>query len=445
MGLSGLDIYKKLPQDNCGDCGPPTCLAFAMQLAEGKASLDECPHVTDEAKAELDAAAAPPINLVEIGSEDTTQVELGNETELFRHDKRFFNKTGIAVKVSDQLEEEALKERLERVNDLQITRVGLVHDVRMLAVVNDSGAADQYLETLKKVVAGSDLALILVCEDPEVAAEALELVADRNPLLYGATVDNYQQLAALAEEHEVTLGVKGENLEELAELSQKVMDEGCKDLIIDSGARNTSQVLADQTQIRRQAVEKKFRPFGHPTITFTSKEDPASEMVQAGVYVAKYAGIVVIDQDLPKYVLPMLTVRQDIYTDPQKPVTVEPKLHEVGEVHEESPVIITTNFSLTYYSVEGDVGSVPSYILPVDTDGTSVLTAWAADKFSPKKIAEFMEETGVADKVSHKKVIIPGLVAVISGKLELESGWEVIVGPRESAGLRSFLKKEWSA
>ena len=458
MPLTGLDIYKQLPKTNCGDCGVPTCLAFAMKLAAKQASLEQCPHVTAEAKAALEGASAPPIRLVTIGVGEK-KLELGNETVLFRHDETFYHPTGVAVRVDASLPEAELAARVEQINRLSFVRVGQTIGVNLIAL-QDRGDPARFAAAAELAASKSDLPLILMSEDPAAMAGALEKVADRKPLLYAATGANWQEMAALAKQHGCPLAVRGERLENLAQLSEQAAGAGAADLVLDSGARQEQQVLADQTCIRRAALRRRFRPFGYPTITFTSASasakaasaaaagnDPGREIVQAGGYVAKYGGIVVLDGADPWQLLPLLTFRQNIYTDPQKPIQLEAGLYQVNSPEASSPVLVTTNFSLTYFTVEGDVeaSKVPSWIVVVDTEGTSVLTAWAAEKFTADTIAAAIQKTGVAEKVKHRKVIIPGYVAVLSGKLEDASGWEVLVGPRESSGIPKFLKGSWSS
>ncbi len=439
MGLTGLEIFKQLPKTNCKDCGQPTCLAFAMQLASGKASLDQCPHISDAAREALDSASAPPVALVKIGKGEK-ELQLGNETVLFRHDKRFEHPTGIAIAVNDT---DAVSDKVQQINKLVFDRVGQVHNVNLVAVVNSSGDAGKFADAVKTAQDNTDFPLVLVSEDPAAMEKALEIAGANNPLICGANASNLEAMVELAKKYDAPLVIKGANLEELASLVEK---SGYKKLILDSGAREVNKVLADQTQIRRQAL-KRFRPFGYPTITFADNPDPIQAVVDAGVYIAKYAGIVVMYTDNPADILPLITLRLNIYTDPQKPIAVESKLYEVGNPGPDSPVFVTTNFSLTYFCVQGDVeaGRIDAYILPVDTDGISVLTGWAAGKFTPEKITEMVNNCGIADKVSHRKLIIPGGVAVLSGKLQELSGWEVLVGPRESAGIPSFIKQRWSA
>jgi acetyl-CoA decarbonylase/synthase complex subunit gamma len=444
MGLTGLEIYKLLPKTNCKECGQATCLAFAMQLAAGKASLDQCPHVSDAAREALESASAPPVALVKIGTGEKEHV-LGHETVLFRHDKRFEHPTALAVTVSDT--DPDVAGRVQAINKLEFDRVGQIHAVSLVAVRNDSGDAAKFAAAVKTAQEHSRFALVLIAEDPAAMEQALEVAGAGKPLIYAATPANYEAMTALAKKYEAPLAVRAGDLNELADLVPKVTALGWKQLILDSGAREPHRVLADQTQIRRLAIQKRFRPFGYPTITFAEGPDPVQVVANAAVYIAKYAGVVVLPTADPADILALITLRLNIYTDPQKPIAVEPKLYEIGTPGPDSPVYVTTNFSLTYFCVAGDVEAsrVPAYILAVDTDGTSVLTSWAAGKFTPEKIAQAMQESGIADRVKHRKVVIPGGVAVLSGKLQEISGWEVLVGPRESAGIPSFVKQRWLA
>jgi acetyl-CoA decarbonylase/synthase, CODH/ACS complex subunit gamma len=442
MGLTGLEIYKQLPKTNCKECGSPTCLAFAMALASGKASLDACPYVSDEAKEALDSASAPPIKLVKIGAGDYV-VELGEETEIFRHDKRFFHPTGVAVLISDTEDVAAKAEKFEA---LEFHRVGLDFVTDLVAVKCDSGDAGKFKTAVETIAGKTKKAMILIAEDPGIMEAGLEVVADRKPLIYAATAANYEKMVALAKANSCPLAVKGEGLDATAELVEKIVALEYKELVLDSGARETSKVLADLTQFRRLAVRKKFRPFGYPTIAFTAKDNPGEEVVQAGVYMSKYADVVVLKAIEKQQLLPLLSWRQNLYTDPQKPVAVEAKVYAVGEATDESPVYVTTNFSLTYFIVEGEVEStrIPSRILSVDTGGVSVLTAYADNKFSAETITEAIKKSGLENMVKHRKLVLPGHVAVLKGALEEESGWEVIVGPREASGIIKFAKESFA-
>jgi acetyl-CoA decarbonylase/synthase complex subunit gamma len=444
MALTGLEIYRQLPRTNCGDCGVPTCLAFAMKLANKQASLEDCPHVSEEAKAALGAASAPPIRLVTIGTGDN-KLEIGNETVMFRHEETFHHPTGIAIEVDAAMSEAELTERVEKINELQFERVGQNIGVNLIAVRDGGSGAEGYAKAVEKISSMSQLPLILIADDSAVTAEALKVCANSKPLIYAATPDNYESIAQLAKENSCPLAVAAEGLEELASLTEKIKALGVEDMVLDSKAKDMVSVQSDLTHIRRLALRKTFRPLGYPAIAFTMPDDPIQEAAEATSYVAKYAGIVVMKNAEPWVVLPVLTMRQNIYTDPQKPIQMEPKVYPVGNVTNESPVLITTNFSLTYFSVEGEVEAsrIPAYILSVDTEGQSVLTAYAAEKFTAESVAAAIKKFDLDNLVGHKKAIIPGFVAVMSGALAEESGWEVLVGPREASGIPTYLKTMW--
>ncbi len=440
MGLTGLAIFKQLPKKNCKECGVATCMAFAMALAAGKASLDACPYVTDEAKEALDSASAPPIKTVKVGVGEK-EVVLGDETVMFRHDKTFYHPTGMGFVVADNDPE--LDAKIDAIADLQFDRVGQHYEIEFVTVENASGDAATFAAAAEKAAAKK--AVIL---NGEVAAleAALEKIAAEKPLLNAATADNYEAVTELAKKFEVPMVVKADGLEALEDLVNKVVALGYKELVLDPGSRQTAQVIADMTQIRRLAIKKTFRPFGYPTIAFTTEENAMDEAMQAVAYVAKYASIVVMKNAVKGLVLPILSWRQNLYTDPQKPVAVQAKLMEVGAVTADSPVYVTTNFSLSYYSVEGEVEAsrIPSYIIPIETDGTSVLTAWAAGKFGGEHLAAAIKEYDLDNKLNHKNIIIPGYVAVIAAKLKDESGWNVIVGPKEASGISGFAKENFA-
>ena len=445
MALTGIEIFKKLPKTNCGDCGVPTCLAFAMKLAAGQAELAACPHVSEQAKAELSEASAPPIRPLSVGTGDQA-LKLGGETVLFRHEKRFVSPTGIAVLVSDKMNDGEIDSRLKKFNDLKYERVGLKLEADLVAVKSESGDPGKFEALVKKVKERLDgKGVVLMSEDPNVLSAGAKAVADRKPLLYAATKANADAMAKLAKEISAPLAVKGANLDETAELATKLTAAGVKDLVLDAGARTPRKALEDQIVIRRAALMKKFRPLGFPTITFPCEmtPDPMMETLLASMLVAKYAGIVVLS-DLDGYSLfPLLVERMNIFTDPQRPMATSEGIYEIGGPNEKSPVLVTSNFSLTYFIVSGEIeGSrVPCWLLVKDTEGLSVMTAWAAGKFGADVIAPFVKKSGIADKVKHHKLIIPGYAAVISGELEEElPDWNILIGPREAGHIPAFLK-----
>lgn len=435
MGLTGLAIFKLLPKTNCGECGVPTCMAFAMALASGKATLSQCPYVSDAAKEALESATAPPIKLVKAGSGDKV-LEMGDEQVMFRHDKTFYHPTGVFIEVADT---DDVAAKVEEINALKFERVGQTYVVDGVAIKGTS--ADSFKKAVEAAAAKTDKVLLLICDDPAAMEAAASAVADRKPILYAATADNADKMVEVAKKIAAPLVVKGNGLDDTAALVEKVAA-SYKELIIDTGVRETSKVLADLTQIRRQAIKKRFRPFGYPTIAFTTEEDPYMEALQAQVYVSKYASVVVLKHVDLASLLTLFSWRENIYTDPQKPITVQPGIYAIGDVTADSPVYITTNFSLTYYTVATEIEAtrIPSYLIAFDTDGLSVMTAWAGGKFVGETVGPWLKDAEINQKVNHKKLIIPGGVAAIKGKVEELSGWEVMVGPRDSSGIGSFAK-----
>ena len=446
MGLSGLQIYKLLPKTNCKECGFPTCLAFAMKLAAKQAELSACPYISEEAKAALAAASAPPIRLITISS-DERKVEVGNETVMFRHEKTFYHPPGLMVRLKDTLPLEELKELASEVASYSVERVGMEFTVDGFAVENASGDAATFAQAVEALFEVTKMPLVLISRDAAAMEAALAKLDEAVPLLYAADEDNWQAMAELAKKHKVPLAVRGENgdLTQLANLVQQVRDTGVQDIVLDPGTRGPADSLISLTQLRRLALKKNFRLLGYPIITFPGEgaESEAEEAALAAQYIAKYAGFIVLDHFDPATIYPLLTLRLNIYTDPQKPIQVSPGVYEFHNPTPDSPLLTTTNFSLTYFTVAGEVegSGVPAWLLIVDTEGMSVLTGWAAGKFDAESIAKAVKTFNVEEKISHRKIIIPGFVAVISGDLEEElPGWEVLVGPREAINLPAYLK-----
>ncbi len=444
MALTGLDIFKLLPKTNCKKCGMPTCLAFAMQLAQKRAKLETCPEVSEEAKQKLAAAAAPPMRKIAFGSGDT-QVQTGQETVLFRHDEKFHSPTVVAVTVSDKLAGPALQERIKALKALQFERVGTHVGIRAAAVVNESGSPDTFAQVCAAVKDGTGLALILVTDSPQAMAAAVKQVGQSVPLLAGARANTAEAMAKIAKESGCPLVARAGSIEELADLSEKIKAAGVENIVLNLDAPALADQLYNLSRMRVLSLKKVFRPLGYPTLSFVSGGDASRQGAVAIGLACKYSGIVVLDTVEAGVLLPLLTAVMNIYSDPQKPVQVEPKVYAVGEPNENSPLMFTTNFSLTYYSLESDVEAsrVPSYILVVDTEGTSVLTAYSGDKLNEKVVAQAMQKNEVAKLVKHRKLIIPGYVAVMSGKLEEATNWEVLVGPRECSMLPKYLQDVW--
>jgi acetyl-CoA decarbonylase/synthase complex subunit gamma len=445
MALTGIQIFKLLPKTNCGECGVPTCLAFAMNLAAAKAELASCPYISAESKALLSEASAPPIRPVAIGSGDNV-VKIGGETVLFRHEKTFVNKPGLAIMISDTMPADEVAERIRRFNLLKYEWIGLVLRAEMIAARNESGDAGKFAALVKKVTDETDAALILMSDSADALKAALLVSAQRTPLIYAATDRNMDAMVALAKEYKCPLAAKAANLESLALLADKISAAGVKDIVLDGGARTVRGAFEEQVYVRRAALVQKNRSLGFSTIAFPCEmtKDPMKEALIAATLIAKYAGIIVLSDFQGESLFPLLVARLNIYTDPQRPMMMQQGIYPVGNPTEDSPVLITTNFALTYFIVSGEIeGSrVPSWLLVMDTEGLSVLTAWAAGKFVGDAIGQFVKKSGITEKVKHRKIVIPGFVAAVSGDLEEELGpeWEVKIGPREAAHLSPFLK-----
>ena len=444
MPLTGIQIFKLLPKTNCGDCGVPTCLAFAMNLAAGKAELVACPHVSEEAKAQLEEASAPPIKPVTIGVGERA-VKVGGETVMFRHEKRFENPPGLAILIKDTMEDSEVDDRLKRFKQFEYERVGLTLRPEMIAIKAESGDAGKFGNLVDKVTKSGDAGIILMSDDADVLAAGVKVCADRKPLIYAATKDNLDNVTSLAKENSCPVAARASGLEELAELTGQLNEAGINDIVIDSGSRTIRQAFEDQVIIRSSALAKKFKPLGFPTIVLPCEmtDDPMKEAVIASVFIAKYGGIIVLSDFQGESLFPLLVERLNIYTDPQRPLATTEGIYEIGSPDENSPVLITTNFSLTYFIVSGEIESskVSSYLLVMDTEGLSVMTAWAAGKFVADLIGPFVKKSGIEDKVKHRKLVIPGYAAAESGGLEEElPGWEIQVGPRDGAHIPAYLK-----
>jgi len=444
MALSGIQIYKLLPQTNCKDCGFPTCLAFAMKLAAKQVELAACPHVSEEARAQLAEASEPPVRLVSLQS-NGFEVKAGNEVVLFRHEKTFYHKPGFFLRVRDTEEPETLTTRVAEAEAYVVNYVGRDLVLDGVAVEAAAGSADAFAAAISAVRGASHRPLILISRDPDLIAAGLPLLDGEHPLIFGADESNWQAMGALAKKHGAALVVSAGSLDTLADLTAKLKEQGVEDLVLDPATHQLGTSLMLNTQIRRLALKKNFRPLGYPLISVPGDAaDPAQEAILAAHAIAKYAGFIVIDHFAPEVMYPLLVLRENIYTDPQKPIQVQPGLYEINNPGPEDPVLVTTNFSITYFSVANEVegSGLPAWLLVADAEGMSVLTAWAAGKFDAERIAKSVKEFGVADKVSHKRIVLPGHVAVLSGELEEElPGWEIRVGPREAVDLPAFMKQ----
>ena len=442
MAMTGMGIYKNLPKTNCKECGFPTCLAFAMQVAAKQKALTDCPHLSDDAKDAFADSSAPPMKLVHIGPEGDAQVKIGQETVMFRHEEKFHNAPAFAGKIPAALSDDEARARLEQINNAVFTRIGEEITVGMAAVEVEGLSPDAAAGRAKALAEASRVPLLLMGADPGVLAAAAGAIADRKPLIYRAGGANAEAMIKVAADNKCPLAVTADDLAALADVVKAATAAGVADVMLSFDGHDTARSVRDITAARRAALKKNFRPLGFPAMVDVSCDDPDTETVLAATFVAKYAGIIIINGLDGSELIPLLTAVQNIYTDPQVPNTVESRLYAIGDVTENSPVMFTTNFALTYFSVEGEVerSKVPSYICAVDTEGLGVLNAYAGDKISPAKVIKTLEAQGVADKVKHRRLIIPGLLPSFRAEIEETSDWkEVIIGPENATGIPRFL------
>jgi acetyl-CoA decarbonylase/synthase complex subunit gamma len=444
MALTGIQIFKLLPKTNCKECGVPTCLAFAMNLASGKAELDSCPYVSDEAREKLSAASAPPIRPVVVGK-GVRKATTGGETVQYRHEKTFYNPTLLAAQVGSDIAAADLATKLKGWNALQYERVGLNLRPELVAVKDVNGKADAFAAVAKQVAETSEFNLILMTEDTEVMKAGVAACAFKRPLMYAATASNVDAFGAIAKENDLPLAIKADSIDGLVPLSDKLTGMGLKDLVLDPGSREPKQCHQDMIAIRRAALKNGNRTVGFPTIAFPCEmaSNLDTETMLSAMYVAKYGGIVVMSDFAGESLFPLLLERLNIFTDPQRPMTVTEGIYPINNPDENARVLVTTNFALTYFIVSGEIeaSKVPTWLLIKDSEGLSVLTAWAAGKFAGDDVGMFVKKSGITDKIKHQELVIPGYAASIVGDVEEElPGWTVTVGPREAAHIPGFLR-----
>ena len=444
MPISGSEIVKMLPgKKPCKDCGYPTCFAFAMKLATGGATVEKCLYLTPEVKAKLEDLLAPSIRLVTIGAGDN-KVQVGNEEVIYRHEKSYVHPPGIAILISDKESEAKVNEKIKKVKDLRFPWVGLTLKAELLALQFESGDKGKFLSLVKRVNDSSNLGLILISQDLDTLFAARDICADKKPLLYPITKENIDQAIPKIKAKPTPVGVRGASIQELIPLTMKLKEAKVDEAILDPGSKNLLEAVKDQTFIRRAALKQSFRPLGYPTIAFPCfmAKDGLKEFLAASVFINKFAALIVLS-DFDQYsLLPLLVQRLNIYTDPRFPMAVEEKYYEIGEPDANAPVLITSNWALTYFIVSSmiEATKVPSFLCVKDTEGLGVLTGWAAGKFSGDSVGAMVKKSGIESKIKNKKIVLPGRVARIKGELEdALPGWEVVVGPREAAGIGAFL------
>jgi acetyl-CoA decarbonylase/synthase, CODH/ACS complex subunit gamma len=441
MALTGLQIQKLLPKTNCKECGSNTCLAFAMKLAAKRAELSACPYASDEAKKVLGAAAEPPVKIIELGKDKS--IKLGDESVLYRHEKTFVNKTVIAINIDDTDNAQSIDAVLDNMKNYVLERVGETLRIDMAAVTQKSRDAQLYVEVVKKCWAALQKPMILRSSDPEALIAAARAVPDSRSVLYGADEKTSDKLAEVAKEHDHALVVTAPDLNGLVALASRIKESGFDNLILQFPTMSLAERFQINSIARRAAIKEAYKPLGYPGIHFVPEGDLLENTVSALNEICKYGGICILPHFDMAQLATLLTLRLNLFTDPQKPIQVEPKLYAIGEPKPDSPVFVTTNFSLTYFIVSGEIENcgVNAWLLVPECEGMSVLTAWAAGKFSGAVIGKFAKEIGLNDQVTCRKIIIPGYVAQISGELEENMpGWKVLVGPQEVADLESYIR-----
>lgn len=445
MALKGLDIFKLTPKKNCKDCGFPTCLAFSMKVAAGGAEISKCPHMSAESLEQLSEATAPVMKTISVGKNDA-EYKVGGETVLFRHAKTFVNRNRFAVMLSDGMCECKVDEKIAHMKAVDYVRIGEEMKAEMVTL-KYQGNKDAYIALVNKVKeSGLKVSYILMCEDPAVAKEALELIKDENATLVGANKENYKEMVEIAKAAKAVLGVKSACLEELYGLVEEIQKSGYKNLILDPSAATIKETFKNVVQIRRINLETEDRVFGYPTLVMINelaKDDKFMEIALSSVFTLRYGAILVLDDMDFSRALALYGLRQNVYTDPQKPMRVEPSIYGINNPDDNAPVLCTVDFALTYFIVSGEVerSKVPVWMLIPDAGGYSVLTSWAAGKFTASSITKAVKESGIEQKTKSRKLILPGKVAVLKGDLE-ESlpGWEIVVGTTEAMFLPKFLK-----
>jgi acetyl-CoA decarbonylase/synthase complex subunit gamma len=446
MALKGLDIFKLSPKKNCKECGSPTCMAFSMKVAQGAVSVDACPYFSEDAKAQLNEATAPPMKTIKVGTGDN-EFALGGETVLYRHEKTFVSKTRYAVSLCSCMDDAAIDAKLAEIPQVDYDRIGERMYAEFIYVnYNPKSGKEKYLELVKKAE-GLGRVLVLGCEDAEVAKEALELVKAGKPILNGANASNYAQMSEIATAAGVALGVRGADINELYDTVAALEKAGNKNLLIDCGTTSIKDAFAIAVQFRKAAIKDGNRTCGYPSIVRADVLAGGNKHLQAALlslFTMKYGSIVVTDQMTYAEALPLYGLRQNIFTDPQKPMKVEPGIYPLNGADENSICVTTVDFALTYFVVSAELerSGVPMNLIINDAGGLSVLTSWAAGKFSSGSIAKFFQEQDVEGKIKSRKLVIPGKVAVLKGELEAKlPGWEIIIAPREAVQLVKFMKE----
>lgn len=444
MAVKGLDIFKLSPKTNCKECGSPTCMAFCMKVAQGAISIDKCPHMSAEAIALLSEATAPPMKSLEVGAGDNVH-KLGGETVLFRHEKTLVSKNLFAVPVCTGMDDATVDAKLADMAKIDYERIGERMTVEFVYVNYGGEGADKYVALVKKAAA-ANRALILNCADADVAKAALAECKDGKPILVGANKDNWEAMNAVATEAGVVLGVTGASLEEMHDVLAALEGAGNKNLVVDVTGADAKETFKNAVLLRRSALKDGDRTCGYPSIVNlakVAKGDLHLQTALASVFTIKYGSIIVMETMTYAEALPLYGLRQNVYTDPQKPMKVAPGIYPINGATPDDPCMMTVDFALTYFLVSGEIerSKVPINLIITDASGMSVLTAWAAGKFSSSTIQKDFDAMDIAGKINNRTLVIPGKVAVMKGEIaDKLPEWNVVVGTREAVEIVKFLK-----
>ena len=440
MAITGLQIQKLLPKTNCKECGSNTCLAFAMKLAAKKADLSECPYASDEAKEKLGAASEPPVKLVELGVDRS--LKLGEETVFYRHEKTYVNQTALAVNINDTDPTEDIEETLTAIKDYDLERVGEILRVDMISVTQAGDNIDTFSNLAKQAWEETRLPLVINSSDPAALKAAVQSVKGSNSVLVSATKETMQELIDIAKENSHALAISAPDLDQLTALTAKAKESGFNNLLLHLNPLSLAERIQINSLARKSALKNNFKPLGYPSVSTIRSGNFMDEAAAALTEISKFGSICVLPTFDPAQMVALMTVRMNIYTDPQKPIQVEPKVYPIGNPGPDSPVFVTTNFSLTFFIVSGEIenSGISAWLVVPESEGMSVLTAWAAGKFSGASIAKSIKEMELEEQITTRQIVIPGYVAQISGELEEKlPGWQVVVGPQEAADLESFI------
>ena len=441
MALTGLEIYKKLPKQNCRECGLPTCLAFAMKLAGKKAELSQCPYASDEAKRVLGAASEPPVRCVELGPE--RKLKLGGEVVLYRHEKTFVHQTALALNMNDTDAPESIDATLKITAEYLLERVGEELRLDMVALTQKSADGANFVRLAGKAWTQTNRPLVLRSPDAAALASAAVAVKGSRSVLCAPSPEAAAQLWRVAKENDHALALTAPNLDQLAAVAAEIKAQGFNDLLLEFRTYSLAEQFQTNSIARRAALKDGLKALGYPTVRFIETGNLLDDTMEAVNEITKYGGLCILPEFDAAQMASLMTLRMNIFTDPQKPIQVEPKVYPIGEPKADSPVFVTTNFSLTYFIVSGEIENcgVSAWLVVPECEGMSVLTAWAAGKLSGLSIAKFIKESGFEKQVTRRELVIPGYVAQISGELEENlPGWKVLVGPQEAGDLESFVK-----